>query len=168
MPDSHRMRRQPTRPIPQHSGRSLDPVVVRKGGGPGVGALFLVGGGLLAFSYAFNLGGLQVFLNSLLGGVDANTRSHSNQVVELVSRVLPYIGFAIGGVVVLVILTLLGRSAEFLVNPRKPKLRPVEKLKKSEAPRPAQEFIKPARLAIREQDLKKKSIATPNHPPAAG
>ena len=169
MPDSPKVRlRQPNRPTQPHSGQSLDPVVVRKGGGPGVGALVLVGAGLLAFSYAFNLGGLQVFLDGLLGGADANARSHSSEVVALVPRVLPYVGFAIIGVVVLVVLTMLGRSAESLAKPRNKKPAVAEKPKESEAPRPAQEFIKPARLAMREQDLKPKVSPSSNEPPSEG
>ena len=169
MSDSPKVRlRQPNRPTQPHSGQSLDPVVVRKGGGPGVGALVLVGAGLVAFSYAFNLGGLQVFLDGLLGGVDANARSHSNEVVALVPRVLPYVGLGISGVVVLVVLTMLGRSAESLARPRKKKSAPAEKPKEAEAPRPAQEFIKPARLATREQDLKPKAVPTTTEPPSVG
>ncbi len=168
MPDSPRTRlRQPTRPTQPHSGQSLDPVVTRKGGGPGVGPLVLVGAGLLAFSYVFNLGGLQVFLDSLFSGLDANVRSHNNEVVGLVPKALPYVGFAIGGMVLLVVLTMLGRAAESLSKPRKPKPAPVEKPKESEALRPAQEFIKPARLAIREQDLKAKAVPTVSEPPSA-
>jgi hypothetical protein len=168
MPDSPRTRpRQPTRPTQPHSGQSLDPVVTRKGKGPGVGVLVLVGAGLLAFSYAFNLGGLQGFLDGLFSGLNANVRSHNNEVVGLVPKVLPYVGFAIGGVVVLIVLTMLGRAAESFSKPHKPKPAPVEKPKEPEAPRPAQEFIRPARLAIREQDLKPKAAPPTNEPPSS-
>ena len=81
-------------------------------------------------------------------------------------KVLPYVGFAIGGIVVLIVLTILGRGAESLSKPRKRKPTPVVKPKESEAARPAQEFIKPVRLAIREQDLKPKATLPVNEPPS--
>lgn len=167
MPDSPRNRlRRPTRPTQPHSGQSLDPVVTRKGSGPGVGALLLVGGGLIFFCYIFNLGGLQVFLDSFFAGVDAHVRSHNDEVVGFVPRALPYLGFALGGVVVLVVLTMLGRAAESLSQPRKPKSAAVEKPKEFAVARPAQEFIRPARLGVREQDLKPKTGPPPNEPPS--
>ena len=168
MPDLPGTRpRQPTRPTRPHAGQSLDPVVTRKGNGPGVGVLLLVFAGLLGFSYAFNLGGLQGFLDGFFSGIDATARSHNDQVAGFVPKVLPYVGFAIGGIVVLIVLTILGRGADSLSKPRKRKPTPVVKPKESAAPRPVQEFIKPVRLAIREQDLKPKTSLPVNEPPSA-
>jgi hypothetical protein len=170
MPDSPRIPlRRPTRPTQPHSGQSLDPVVTRKGGGSGMGAMILVLAGLVSFCYVFDLGGLKVFLDSRFSGVDANLRSHNNEVVAYVLKALPYVGFAIGGVVVLVGLTMLGRSAESLSKPRKRKPAPAEKPKESavsEVPRPSQEFIKPVRLATREQDIKPKATPPMDEPPS--
>ena len=160
MPDSPKTRlRHPNRATQPHSGRSLDPVATRKHRGPGARPLILVGGGLIGFSYAFNLGGLQVFLDPLFAGANASVRSHNDDVVGFVPKALPYVGFAIAGVAALVVVVMIGRAAESVSIPRKPKLpAPVAKPKESAAPRPEQEFIKPARLAIREQDMRPKSV----------
>ncbi len=157
MPDSPHVRlRQPNRKRQPHVGESLDPVVTRKGSSGSVGALVLLVAGLVFFCYIFNMGGLQTFLDGLFSGVDTKVRSHNNDVASSFTSALPYLGVGVGAVLLMVFFGILGRGAESLVRPlkRKPKPAPQQKSDGPETPRPAAEFIRPARLTAREVDVK--------------
>lgn len=163
MPDSPHVRlRHPDRKRQPHVGESLDPVVTRKGSNGSVGVLILLVGGLVFFCYIFNMGGLQVFLDGLFSGVDTKVRSHNDQVATYFTAALPYLAIGIGVVVLLVVFGILGRGAESLVRSvkRKPDPAPKPKTDVADTPRPAAEFIRPARVAPRELDRK------PNNTPA--
>jgi hypothetical protein len=135
----------------------------------------LVLAGFLAFSYAFNLGGMQPVVDGMFSGLNASARSHNDEVAAWFPKVLPYFAFGAGGILILIMIVILARMAETLSSPGKKKKRPTPQQKpvekpteqQSEAPRPAQEFIRPARLAIREQDLKPKASPPANDPPTA-
>ena len=155
MPDSpHARLRQPNRKRQPHVGESLDPVVTRKGSNGSVGALILVAGGLIFFCYIFNMGGLQTVLDGLFSGFDVKARSHNDEVASYFTTALPYLGIAVGAILLMVFFGILGRGAESLVRPlrRKPKPAPKQDSEAPKVPRPAAEFIRPARLTPREVD----------------
>ena len=167
---------EPTRPRQPHAGESFDPVGLhRGGGGPGVGVFVMIGAGMLGFAYAFNLGGLQGIVDSVLKGFDAAARSHTGDVVVLAPKALPYVGYAVLGVAVLVVLLILGRLAETLASSLKPKKRAkppnavkvgeAAKAEEPQAPRSAQEFVRPRRLTVREDDLLPKPNLSASKPP---
>lgn len=165
MPDSPHVRlRHPNRKRQPHVGESRDPVVTRKGSSGSVGVLLLLGGGLIFFCYIFNMGGLRVVLDGLFAGVDTSLRSHNNDVVPYFTAALPYLAVGIGVILVLVVLGVLGRGAESLVrtSKRKPASKPKSDLPPT--PRPAQEFIRPARLATRELDMKQDQTPSTKDP----
>jgi hypothetical protein len=164
MPDSPHVRlRHPDRKRQPHVGESQDPVVTRKGSSGSVGVLLLLVGGLVFFCYIFNLGGIQVLLDSLFSGVDTKLRSHNNEVATNFAAALPYLAVAIGAILLLVVFGILGRAAESLVRipKRKPAPDPKSKAKLPTPPRPAAEFIRPARLTPQEPTRK------PNDTPPA-
>lgn len=165
MPDSPHVRlRHPNRKRQPHVGESRDPVVTRKGSNGDLGVLLLVGGGLVFFYYIFNMGGLQVFLDNLLAGVDTRVRSHNNEVVAYFTSEVPYLAVGVGVILLLVVLGIMGRGAESLVRTRKRKPAPKPKADMPATPRPAQEFIRPARLATREMDMKQNQTPPAKEP----
>ncbi len=166
MPDSPHVRlRHPDRKRQPHVGESLDPVVTRKGSNGSVGVLLLLVFGLVFFCYIFNMGGLKDVLDNLFSGVDTKARSHNNEVATYFTAALPYLAFGIVGILLLVVFGILGRGAESLVSKVKGKPAAAPKLKAevSEKPRPAAEFIRPARLPNREATQKPN-----NSPPDSG
>ncbi len=155
MPDSPHVRlRHPNRKRQPHVGESRDPVVTRKGSSGSPVVLLLLTGGLVFFCYAFNMGGLQTFLDSLFAGVNTRVRSHNHEVVPYFTSALPYLAAGVGVILVLVVLGILGRAAESLVRTKKRKPASKPQADRPEPPRPAQEFIRPARLATRELDMR--------------
>ena len=155
MPDSPHVRlRHPNRKRQPHVGESRDPVVTRKGSNGSLGVLLLLGGGLVFFCYIFNMGGLQVFLDNLFSGLGTRVRSHNNEVVPYFTSAVPYLAVGIGVILLLVVLGIMGRGAASLARPRKRKPAPKPKAEIPATPRPAQEFIRPARLVTRELDMK--------------
>ena len=180
MPESPQQRlRNPTRKNLPHAGISLDPPMTRKGLLAHPGSIVIALAGFAFFAYAFNVGGLQLWVDSLLHGADAAARSHNSEVSAMFMTALPYIAATITTVVVLYAITLvftLGKSlggsalkkqkkkgSQKPVEPAKVLLQtaPPAKMAISAAPTPEvkakparAEFIRPARLNVREMDMK--------------
>jgi len=113
MSDAPRNRqRQPNRLNRPHAGQSLDPTLTRKGVLAHPGSLFVGFGALVFFAYVFNVGGLQTFLDGFFGGLDNSAKSHNNEVATFVIASLPYVGVALGAVVLFIVLSMLSRGAK--------------------------------------------------------
>lgn len=149
------------------------------------GSIVIALAGFAFFAYAFNVGGLQLWVDSLLHGADTAARSHNSEVSAMFLKALPYIAAVITTVVVLYTITLvftLGKSlggsalkkkkkkgSKKAVEPSKVLLQaapparmeivaasadaPAPKPEVKAAPARA-EFIRPARLNVREMDMK--------------
>ena len=165
MPDSPHVRlRHPNRKRQPHVGESRDPVVTRKGSSGSLGVLLLLGGGLIFFCYIFNMGGLRVVLDGLFAGFDTGVRSHNAEIVPYFTSALPYLAVGIVVILLLVVLGILGRGAESLVGKRKPASASKHTSGTRATPRPAAEFIRPARLATRELDMKQNETSSAKEP----
>ena len=74
--------------------------------------MLMAAAGCAFFAYAFNVGGLQGWIDGLLHGLDSNLKSHNSMVAAAATRWMPYIGAAFGTLVLLymasVVVSLLG------------------------------------------------------------
>ncbi len=113
------MVRHPNRPHRPHAGQSVDPTLTRKGLLAHPGSLFIGGLALLFFAYVFNLGGLQTYLDGFFSGLDRSVRAHNNEVATMYVAALPYLGVGLGAVVLLLLLSSLGRGAKSVKKRRK-------------------------------------------------
>jgi hypothetical protein len=113
------VRRKPNRLNRAHAYQSLDPTLTRKGALSHPGSLLTGICALAFFAYVFNLAGLKTYLDRVFGGLDDTARSHNSQVAAWVIKGLPYLGAALAGLVVLLLLLWVGRGAKTLNKKRK-------------------------------------------------
>jgi hypothetical protein len=83
----------------KHGLHHLDPVLTRKGATAHKGVLFMAAAGILVLAYAFNVGGLQVYLDQFFTNVDKSAQSQNSAVVSTIITIAPYVGAALLGLI---------------------------------------------------------------------
>jgi len=167
MPNSRRVSlRHPNRLNRPHSGQSLDPTLTRKGIFAHPGSFVIALAGIAFFAYAFNLGGLQRYIDGAFGRLDANVRSHNGVVARYVVIAFPYVAVAVGALFLFFILSMIGSIRSSAAPPKLKAAKGNNQPEAASAPA-AQEIIKPMRLPVRELDMKPRSSQPGAESPAA-
>jgi hypothetical protein len=141
--------------------------MTRKGSLAHPGSILMALAGFAFFAYAFNVGGVQGWLDGILHGLDTQAKSHNGEVSAMFVKALPYIAVVLGSLAGIYMLMLVATLTKSLTTGKKKKPKPAKKpvavavaeASATPAVKPATaaaEFIRPARLAVLEKDMKPK------------
>jgi hypothetical protein len=124
-----------------------EPLLAVQRGKPVRGGLWIAAAGCAFFAYAFNVAGVQGYVDHFLHGLDATLKAHNGDVVAAVTPAMPYVGagFAVLLLLFLVYILAIGGGSS---KKKKPAAKKKKTPESGSERQPDAVLIKPVRLPL--------------------